>query len=149
MSSGQRALVPRRSPVAAGPAGERSPVELTAGLLRGRWTAVILWHLFWGEKRFYRLLREVCGITRRALAQELEELERHGIVQRRIRRPGPTSVVYALTPLGESLKIVVGAMYEWGLQARRCLPGGGRPGPKEPPVSSGSEAAMAGMEGGV
>ena len=48
-----------------------SPVEITAAVLRGRWTAVVVWHLFWGDKRFYQLLRETRGIHRRALAHEL------------------------------------------------------------------------------
>jgi len=107
------------------PAGERSPVEITANLLRGRWTALVVWHLFWGEKRFYQLLRETEGINRRALAHELEQLERLGLVERRVRHLGPAKVQYALTALGESLKLVVGAMYEWGLLARRRLPAGG------------------------
>ncbi len=106
-------------------AGERSPVEITANLLRGRWTALVVWHLFWGEKRFYQLLRETEGINRRALAHELEQLERLGLVERRVRHLGPAKVQYALTALGESLKLVVGAMYEWGLLARRRLPAGG------------------------
>jgi DNA-binding HxlR family transcriptional regulator len=103
-------------------AGERSPVEITANLLRGRWTALVVWHLFWGEKRFYQLLRETEGINRRALAHELEQLERLGLVERRVRHLGPAKVQYGLTPLGESLKLVVGAMYEWGLLARQRLP---------------------------
>ena len=44
-------------------ARQRSPVEVTAGLLRGRWTAPILWHLFWGGKSFYQLLRELDGVV--------------------------------------------------------------------------------------
>jgi DNA-binding HxlR family transcriptional regulator len=98
-----------------------SPVEITAAVLRGRWTAVVVWHLFWGDKRFYQLLRETRGIHRRALAHELEQLERLGIVTRRVRQAGPSKVQYGLTPLGESLKLVVGAMYEWGLLARDRL----------------------------
>jgi len=112
-------------PPAPGEVAERSPVEITAGLLRGRWTTLVIWHLFWGEKRFYQLLRETEGISRRALAHELEELERLEIVERRVRHLGPAKVQYALTPLGESLKLVVGAMYEWGLYVRHRLPTGG------------------------
>lgn len=104
---------------------DRSPVEITAHLLRGRWTALVVWRLFWGDKRFYQLLREAEGITRRALAHELEQLERLGIVERRVRHLGPSKVQYGLTALGESLKLVVGAMYEWGLLARHRLPARG------------------------
>jgi DNA-binding HxlR family transcriptional regulator len=114
-------LEPEEPPIAPS-SGERSPVEITATILRGRWTALVVWHLFWGEKRFYQLLRETEGINRRALAHELEQLERLGLVERRVRHLGPAKVQYALTALGESLKLVVGAMYEWGLLARRRLP---------------------------
>jgi DNA-binding HxlR family transcriptional regulator len=79
----------------------------------------VLWHLFFGPKRFYQLVRELEGVPRRALAHELEQLEQAGIVAREVRRFGPAKVEYGLTPLGQSLKIVVGAMYEWGLLARR------------------------------
>jgi len=123
-----------RPPALALAMRSRSPVEITAGLLRGRWTAIVLWHLFWGGKRFYQLVREVEGIPRRALAHELEELERLGIVERRVQHLGPTKVEYSLTRLGDSLKIVVGAMYEWGLVAMRHpagpLDGEERPGPE-------------------
>ena len=51
-----------------------SPVEITAALLRGRFTALVIWHLFWGGKRFYQLVRELEGVPRKALAHELEEL---------------------------------------------------------------------------
>ena len=97
------------------PSRPPSPVEVTAALLRGRFTALVIWHLFWGGKRFYQLVGELPGVPRKALAHELEELERVDLVAR---GRGPCKVEYQLTPRGESLKIVVGAMYEWGLLFR-------------------------------
>jgi DNA-binding HxlR family transcriptional regulator len=96
-------------------------VETTAALLRGRFSALVIWHLFWSGKRFYQLVRELEGVPRKALAHELDDLERAGIVARCVQGRGPGRVKYQLTPRGESLKIVVGAMYEWGLVARRTL----------------------------
>ena len=101
-------------------ARQRSPVEVTAGLLRGRWTAPILWHLFWGGKSFYQLLRELDGISRQSLAHELEEMEQNALVAHRFHRSGSVKVEYVLTALGESLRPVVGVMYEWGLHALAC-----------------------------
>ena len=95
-----------------------SPVEVTAALLRGRFTALVVWHLFWGPKRFYQLVRELESVPRRALAHELERLERAGMVERHLHRPGQTRVEFRLTARGQGLRIVVGAMYEWGLLAR-------------------------------
>jgi DNA-binding HxlR family transcriptional regulator len=92
---------------------------LTAGFLRGRWTAPILWHLFWGGKSFYQLLRDLDGISRQALAHELEDMEAVGLVARRVHRSGSVRVEYVLTVLGESLRPVLAVMYEWGLHALR------------------------------
>jgi len=110
-SGGEPGLRPSRTP---------SPVEATAALLRGRYTALVIWRLFWGGKRFFQLVRELEGVPRKAVAHELEELERAGIVKRSSGR-GPAKVEYQLTPQGEALKIVVGAMYEWGLRFRPPL----------------------------
>ena len=92
-----------------------SPVEITAGLLRGRWTALILWNLFWGGKRFYRLLRDLPGIPRKALALELQEMERLGLIERQFHRRDLDGVEYTLSLIGQSLKPVLVTMYEWGL----------------------------------
>jgi DNA-binding HxlR family transcriptional regulator len=118
-------MVPHAVPVETSPdirasapgARARSPVSITADLLRGRFTAPILWNLFWGRKGFYQILRELDGIGRSGLARELEELERVGIVERRPRRFGGPRVQYSLSPLGHTLRPVVGAMYQWGLMA--------------------------------
>jgi DNA-binding HxlR family transcriptional regulator len=99
-----------------------SPVEATAALLRGRHTALVIWRLFWGGKRFYQLVRELPGVPRKAIAHELQELERAGVV-RRLSPGGPGRIEYKLTPSGEGLKIVVGAMYEWGLRFRAPVAG--------------------------
>jgi len=125
-----QANAPRASGFGDGPrplARPLSPVETTAALLRGRYTALVVWHLFWGGKRFYQLVRELAGVPRKALAHELDELERAGIVTRRVQLRRPAKVEYRLTPLGERLKIVVGAMYEWGLMVRRAETSAGDP----------------------
>ena len=96
----------------------RSPVEITLGLLRGRWTALILWNLFWGGKRFYRLLRDLQGIARKALAEELQEMERIGLIERRFHRGDVDGIEYTLSRIGESLKPLLATMYQWGLLVR-------------------------------
>jgi DNA-binding HxlR family transcriptional regulator len=118
MSTSASAVPPATEPDARAP----SPVERTAQVLRGRFTALVVWHLFWSGKGFYQLVRELPGVPRKALARELEELEAAGIVQKRTVRHGSTRVEYRLSPLGERLKIVVGAMYEWGLLAEHLPP---------------------------
>jgi len=96
---------------------ERAPVEVAAAVLGRRWAALVLWSLFWEGKSFYQLLREAEGISRATLTEELEELQRFGLVAHVRARPGPR-LQYVLTPLGESAKPALAALYEWGLLAR-------------------------------
>jgi DNA-binding HxlR family transcriptional regulator len=90
------------------------PVEVTLTILEGRWRPLIVWHLFWGARPFCDLLRAAEGITKKTLRHELAEMERHGLIRKDVRQ-GPPKVEYVLTPFGETLKPLVGAMYEWGL----------------------------------
>jgi DNA-binding HxlR family transcriptional regulator len=96
-----------------------TPMHTTLDVLRGRHTVPILWSLFWGEKRFYQVLRDLGCVTRKTLDHELARLERLGLVERRGVAFGRPQASYALTPTGETLKPVVGVLFEWGLLARR------------------------------
>jgi DNA-binding HxlR family transcriptional regulator len=92
------------------------PAEITLAVIGGRWKVLILFQLFQGVKRFSELFRALDGITQKMLTQQLREMERDGIVQRTVYPQVPPKVEYRLTPLGETLKPVVGAMCRWGLR---------------------------------
>jgi DNA-binding HxlR family transcriptional regulator len=144
--AGPPAGAPRGLRASTSNARSRSPVEITVGLLRGRWTALILWNLFWGGKRFYRLLRDLQGIARKALADELQEMERIGLIERRFHRGELDGVEYTLSRVGESLKPLLATMYQWGLLVRNHPVADGltvweRPGPQaELPRTAGNAA---------
>jgi DNA-binding HxlR family transcriptional regulator len=57
-------------------------------------------------------------VTPRMLARQLRELERDGLVRRKIYAQVPPKVEYSLTPAGKSLKPVIAAMCQWGKQTR-------------------------------
>jgi DNA-binding HxlR family transcriptional regulator len=90
------------------------PAEVTAKLIAGRWKIVILWYLFQGVKRFSGLRRTLTGVTQKVLAQQLREMERDGIIARKVFAQVPPRVEYSVTALGLSLKPVVEAMHQWG-----------------------------------
>jgi DNA-binding HxlR family transcriptional regulator len=92
-----------------------SPLEVTLDVLDGRWKLLLVWQLFWGARPFCELMRRMPGMTKKRLRRELEEMERQGLVRRTV-SPENRKADYSLTPLGESLKPVVGGMYEWGLR---------------------------------
>ncbi len=93
----------------------RCPVEAALDVLDDRWKTLIVWRLFWGARPFCELMRGTMGITKKTLRRQLAELERHGLVHRRLRPGGRRRAEYALTPFGETLKPIVSQIYVWGL----------------------------------
>ena len=80
----------------------------------------ILWELFrGGTMRFSELRRALGGCTQKMLAQQLREMERDGLVKRKVYAEVPPKVEYSLTPAGSSLKPVVDAMVEWADRRKR------------------------------
>jgi DNA-binding HxlR family transcriptional regulator len=91
------------------------PAEFTLSMIGGRWKIPLIFHLLGGAKRFSALARALGGISQKMLTQELREMERNGLVERKIFAEVPPRVEYSLTSLGKSLKSVVDAMCRWGM----------------------------------
>jgi len=91
-------------------------VEITIKVIGGRWKVLILRELFTGIKRFGQLQRALTGITQKMLTQQLRELEADGIINRKVYAQVPPKVEYSLTAKGESLKPILDAMHQWGLE---------------------------------
>lgn len=92
------------------------PAEYTLALIGGRWKISLIFHLMSGVRRFSELSRALTGVSQKMLTQQLREMERVGLVERKVYAQVPPRVEYALTPLGRSLKPVVDAMCRWGEQ---------------------------------
>ena len=92
----------------------KCPAETTLEVIGGRWKVPILWHLLQGTRRFSELSRALDGVTQKMLTQQLRELERDGIVSRKVYPQVPPKVEYSLTADGKTLKPVVEAMCKWG-----------------------------------
>lgn len=91
------------------------PVETTLLLIGSKWQVLILRELLMkGTLRFKELQRSVGTISQKVLTSNLREMERTGIVRREVFAEVPPRVEYSLTPLGESLKPVLDAMWKWG-----------------------------------
>ena len=90
------------------------PVEVTLSLISNRWKTLIIRDLLEGAKRFSELQRSVGGISQKVLTQNLRAMEADGLVSRTVYAEVPPRVEYALTPVGQSLEMVLDAMSAWG-----------------------------------
>ncbi len=97
------------------PEGKNCAVDVTVGVIGGRWKVLILQALFKeGTLRNSELKRELGRVTPKVLSQQLRELERDRIITRVVHPEVPPRVEYSLTELGRSLWPVLQAMHAWG-----------------------------------
>ena len=90
------------------------PAEFTLNVIGGSWKVPILYHLANEAKRFSMLRRDLPRITQKMLTQQLRELERDGVVHRKVYPQVPPKVEYSLTETGRTLLPVVSVMCKWG-----------------------------------
>jgi DNA-binding HxlR family transcriptional regulator len=90
-------------------------VEVTIGVIGGKWKSVILYRLIHCRViRFGELRRLLPKVTAQMLTAQLRELEADGVIHRKVYPQVPPKVEYSLTPFGESLAPIIRAMASWG-----------------------------------
>jgi DNA-binding HxlR family transcriptional regulator len=83
------------------------PIEATFKIIGKKWTVLIIREMFRGTTQFNRVLENIEGITPKVLTERLRELEKLGIIKRRIVSKYPIKVEYGLTELGKEFEPVL------------------------------------------
>jgi DNA-binding HxlR family transcriptional regulator len=95
-----------------------STVELEEAVktIEGRWKILILFQLFGTPVlRFSELRRAITGVSQKMLIQQLRELEKDGIVERKVYPEVPPKVEYRLTQVGTALRPALKALKSWAV----------------------------------
>lgn len=92
------------------------PVTATMKIIGGKWKPIILYLIVHDVNRFSDMMREIKGISKKMLTDQLRELERDGMITRKIYAQTPPKVEYSLTELGHSIKPVTNLMCKWGIE---------------------------------
>jgi DNA-binding HxlR family transcriptional regulator len=96
------------------------PIELNCGLdlvkevVFGKWKIHLIYFISQGAQRPAELQRKIPGATRRVLNAQLNQLESHGVIVKKIYAEMPPKVEYSLTDLGCSVLPIVTALGNWG-----------------------------------
>jgi DNA-binding HxlR family transcriptional regulator len=96
--------------------GDHPYLRQTLDLIADKWVVAVLYVLSRGTIRYGALQREIGDISQRMLTRTLRDLERNGLIQRKVYPVVPPRVEYSLTPLGETLNGVLKSVCDWSTQ---------------------------------
>lgn len=91
-------------------------LDFAMDLVRGKWKALILCHLYNEPIRFLELQRKVKGVSQKVLNEKLKELENDELIAKVVYPEVPPKVVYHLTPKGVALTKILKQMEDWSLE---------------------------------
>ncbi len=91
------------------------PVEATLSRIGGKYKAIILYHIMDDKVlRFNQIQKYIPHATAKMLTQQLRELERDGLIHRKVYPVVPPKTEYTMTERGNTLHEIVYAMCDWG-----------------------------------
>ncbi|MEJ1931331.1 helix-turn-helix domain-containing protein [Nostoc sp. NIES-2111] len=82
-------------------------------MVADRWTLMAIDALEAGSLRFSQLQRALAGVSQKMLTQTLRQMERDGLVARKVYAEVPPRVEYTLTELGQTLGEAVCPLWLW------------------------------------
>lgn len=91
------------------------PVATTVQIIGSKWKLLILRNLLARPWRFNELRKNLEGISQKVLTDSLRSMEEDGIITRTVYPEVPPRVEYSLSELGESMRPIIKAMEQWGM----------------------------------
>ncbi|TXD49475.1 winged helix-turn-helix transcriptional regulator [Polaribacter sp. IC073] len=85
-------------------------------LIGTKWKPLILFHLLEGGLRSGILQKHIEGISNKMFTQTVRELEKDGLISRKVFPVVPPKVEYKLTNRGSSLESILRSLDKWGLK---------------------------------
>lgn len=95
-----------------------NPVELALDIVGGKWKMPVLWRLNKKVWRYGELKKDLGIITHKMLAGQLKELEKAGLIERKVYPVVPPKVEYSITKKGKTVIPVIESLREWGNKFR-------------------------------
>jgi DNA-binding HxlR family transcriptional regulator len=92
-----------------------NPFEFAMAFIGGTWKAPVLYRLKKEKQRYSELKKSMPHISDRQLAATLRELEKHGMITRKVYAEVPPRTEYALTERGERAIPVIESLRQYGI----------------------------------
>jgi DNA-binding HxlR family transcriptional regulator len=85
-------------------------------LIGTKWKPLVLFHLLEGGLRSGILQKKIEGISNKMFTQTVRELEKDGLLTRKVFPVVPPKVEYKLSKRGASLENILRSLDAWGLE---------------------------------
>ena len=82
------------------------PVDRTLSLINKKWSIQIIRDLFFGKKHF-KEFKEGKDISNKVLSSCLADLEKNGLIEKKVLDTKPVSTEYSLTEYGKSMNRII------------------------------------------
>lgn len=92
------------------------PVDTTSKIIGKKYTVLLIRNMLSNHKRFNQFLESIEGMNQKILSTRLKEMEREGLVTRRVYAEMPLRVEYFLTEKGRATKPILDQMAAFSLQ---------------------------------
>ena len=116
---GSEALVSKLQPgeIMYGMEGmKKCPLDNTFTLIGKRFTVLILRNMMSNQSRFNQFIETIDGINPKTLSTRLKEMEKNGLIHRKIYHETPVRIEYYLTEKGTHLKSILDQMALFSVQ---------------------------------
>jgi DNA-binding HxlR family transcriptional regulator len=95
------------------------PMGTAISIIGGKWKLPILYNLRNGTLRFSELQKALPQVTQKMLTQQLRELERDGLISRKVYAEVPPKVEYSVTLLTKKLEPILYSLCTWGVEYQK------------------------------
>ena len=92
------------------------PFQKVLTRLSNKWNVLVIRRLAKKTMRHSQLKRDIGNISQKMLTQTLRELERSGLIERKVFPVIPPKVEYSLTDLGKTLVEPLNVLCDWAIE---------------------------------
>lgn len=85
-------------------------------LIGTKWKPLVLFHLLDGNLRSGILQKKIPEISNKMFTQTVRDLEKSGLIARKVYPIVPPKVEYSLTVRGKSLENILRSLDQWGFE---------------------------------
>ena len=97
---------------------KRCPLDNTSKIIGKKFSLLILRNMMSNQTKFNQFIESILGLNPKTLSMRLKEMEKNGLMYRKIYNETPIRIEYYLTEKGKALKSVLDQMA--GFSAQYC-----------------------------